>query len=200
MFGPLSFSEYARLVLLDTTARWVLVLHAALGIAAHLVLWTRRYLRGQWGKRRSVRRFAWIVLALQLAAFLAGNIMYPTYKVEVRAAYLENQSAVNNQANAQQNALGTIATREGTQATEAPATRELVRRAAAAARWFDIKEHWVALGLLASLALLLVLWRWDPQNDGLDIAPIVSALTWLTASTIWLGALVGLLTASWRAV
>lgn len=205
MFGPLSFSEYARPVLLDTTARWVLVLHTAFGVAAvgastHLVLWTRRYLRGQYGKRRAVRRFAWIVLALQLAAFVAGNVMYPTYKVEVRAAYLENQNAVSNQANAQQNALGTIAEREGTQAREAPATRDLVRRAAAAARWFDIKEHWVALGLLASLALLLILWRWDPQTDGLDIAPIVSALTWLTASTIWFGAIVGLLTASWRAV
>ena len=192
-------------MLLDTTARWLLVLHAAVGVAAvgastHLVLWTRRYLRGAYGKRRAVRRFAWIVLALQLAAFLAGNIMYPTYKVEVRAAYLENTETVTHQANAQEHELGTIAAREGSDRREAPATRELVRRAAAAARWFDIKEHWVALGLLASMALLLILWRWDPQADGLDIAPIVSALTWLTASTIWFGAIVGLLTASWRAV
>jgi len=76
----------------------------------------------------------------------------------------------------------------------------MVRRATEAARWFDIKEHWVALGLLASAALLLILWRWNPQEDGLDIAPIVSALTWLSAGTIWFAAIVGVLTASWRAV
>jgi hypothetical protein len=192
-------------VLLDTTARWLLVLHTALGVAAvgastHLVLWTRRYLRGQYGKRRAVRRFTWIVLALQLAAFVAGNVMYPTYKVEVRAAYLENQTAVSNQAAAQNKELSRIAEREGGQASQAPATRELVKRAAEAARWFDIKEHWIALGLLASFALLLIFSRWDPQTDGMTIAPIVSMLTWLTAGTIWFGAIVGLLTASWRAV
>jgi hypothetical protein len=192
-------------VLLDTTARWVLVLHTALGVAAvgaatHLVLWTRRYLRGQYGKRRAVRRFAWIVLALQLSAFIAGNIMYPTYKVEVRAAYLENQHAVSGNVTSQQRELDTIAAREGTTASEAPATRDMVRRAAEAARWFDIKEHWVALGILASMALLLILWRWNPQTDGTDIAPIVSVLTYLTAGTIWFGAIVGVLTASWRAV
>ena len=192
-------------MLLDTTARWLLVLHTALGVAAvgastHLVLWTRRYLRGQYGKRRAVRRFTWIVLALQLAAFVAGNVMYPTYKVEVRAAYLENQTAVSNQAAAQNKELSRIAEREGGQASQAPATRELVKRAAEAARWFDIKEHWIALGLLASFALLLIFSRWDPQTDGMTIAPIVSMLTWLTAGTIWFGAIVGLLTASWRAV
>ena len=192
-------------MLLDTTARWLLVLHTVLGVAAvgastHLVLWTRRYLRGQYGKRRAVRRFTWIVLALQLAAFVAGNVMYPTYKVEVRAAYLENQTAVSNQAAAQNKELSRIAEREGGQASQAPATRELVKRAAEAARWFDIKEHWIALGLLASFALLLIFSRWDPQTDGMTIAPIVSMLTWLTAGTIWFGAIVGLLTASWRAV
>ena len=81
-------------MLTDSAARWVLVLHTALGVGAvgaatHLVIWLRRYLRGQVGRRRSVVRFAWIVLVLQLSAFVAGNVMYPTYKVEVRAAYLE---------------------------------------------------------------------------------------------------------------
>ncbi|HUS32734.1 MAG TPA: hypothetical protein VMZ53_29740 [Kofleriaceae bacterium] len=192
-------------MLLDTTARWLLVLHTALGVTAvgastHLVLWTRRYLRGQYGKRRAVRRFAWIVLAFQLGAFVAGNIMYPTYKVEVRAAYLENQVAISGEAATHERELGKITAREGGQAYESPATREMVRRAAEAARWFDIKEHWVALGLLASAALLLILWRWNPQEDGLEIAPVVSALAWMAAGTIWFGAIVGVLTASWRAV
>ena len=63
---------------------------AAVGAATHLVLWSRGFVRGSFGRLRAARRFAWIVLALQLAAFAAGNVMYPTYKVEVRAAYLEN--------------------------------------------------------------------------------------------------------------
>ncbi|HTL38331.1 MAG TPA: hypothetical protein VL326_34610 [Kofleriaceae bacterium] len=192
-------------MLLDTTARWLLVLHTALGVVAvgtatHLVIWTRRYLRGAYGKRSAVRRFAWLVLAFQLAAFTAGNLMYPTYKVEVRAAYLENQSAITGEASVHERELSRIAAREGSPGYEAPATRDMVRRATEAARWFDIKEHWVALGLLASAALLLILWRWNPQEDGLDIAPIVSALTWLSAGTIWFAAIVGVLTASWRAV
>jgi len=192
-------------VLLDTTARWVLVLHTVLGMAAvgaatHLVIWTRRYLRGQYGRRRALVRFTWIVLALQLAAFVAGNVMYPTYKVEVRTAYLESQTAIAAEKAAHERELGTIAAREGTTANETPETRDMVRRAAEAARWFDIKEHWVALGLFASAALLLMLWRWNPKEHGMDIAPIVSVLAWMTAGTIWFGAIVGVLTASWRAV
>lgn len=192
-------------MLLDTTARWVLLLHTALGVTAvgastHLVIWMRRYLRGQYGRRAAVRRFAWLVLAFQLGAFIAGNVMYPTYKVEVRVAYLENQAAIGGEKAVHERELDRLVQREGGQPNEAPATQAMVRRAAAAARWFDIKEHWVALGILASMALLLILWRWSPKEDGLDIAPIVSVLTWLTAGTIWLGAIVGVLTASWRAV
>ena len=39
-----------------------------------------------------------------------------------------------------------------------------------------------------------------PGNDGTVIAPIVTTLAWLTAGTVWFGAIVGLLTAAWRAV
>lgn len=192
-------------MLLDTTARWLLVLHTALGVAAvgaatHLVLWLRRYLRGQYGKRRAVVRFTWIVFALQIGAFIAGNIMYPTYKVEVRAAYLENAKAVSANEAAHERDLAEIAAREGGRPSVGPATASMVKRAAAAARWFDIKEHWIALGMLASAALLLILSRWNPQDHGTVIAPIVTTLAWLTAGTVWFGAIVGLLTASWRAV
>ncbi|MGH9887843.1 MAG: hypothetical protein ACREBE_20085, partial [bacterium] len=70
-------------MLTEAAARWMLVLHTALGVAAvgaatHLVLWSRGFLRGSFGRLRAARRFAWIVLALQLAAFTAGNLMYPT--------------------------------------------------------------------------------------------------------------------------
>jgi len=183
----------------------MLVLHTALGVAAvgaatHLVLWSRGFLRGSFGRLRAARRFAWIVLALQLAAFAAGNVMYPTYKVEVRTAYLENREAIVAAQAAEQSQLERIAAREGTHAGQPTATAQLVRRAAQAARWFDVKEHWVALGLLASLGLVLALAFWDPKTAGRELAPVVFGLAVVIAATVWLGAIIGVLTASWRAV
>jgi hypothetical protein len=75
-----------------------------------------------------------------------------------------------------------------------------VRRGAAAARWFDVKEHWVALGTFVAAALLLLLALWDPLRDGTAIAPIVVALAGIVAGTVWLAAIIGVLTATWRAV
>jgi len=168
-----------------SAARWLLVLHTGLGVAAvaagtHLVIWLRRYLRGA-QSRRVVVKFAAIFVALQVAAFVAGNAMYPSYKVEVRTAYLENSQAV---------------------AADHPggATEELVRSAAQAARWFDVKEHWIALGLLASAAVLLILAFWDAERDGATFAPIVVGLATIACATVWLGAIIGVLTAAWRAV
>ena len=192
-------------MLTESAARWVLVLHTIVGVAAvgsatHLVLWLRKYVRGQSGKRRAVIRFAWLVLALQLAAFIAGNVMYPTYKVEVRSAYLENASAITAAEQAKARELEKIAAREGTEVHQPTATVELVKRAAQAARWFDVKEHWVALGLFVSVALILILWLWDPKGEGGVISPIVMSLAVVAAGTVWLGAIIGVLTASWRAV
>jgi hypothetical protein len=192
-------------VLTEAAARWMLVLHTALGVAAvgaatHLVLWSRGFLRGSFGRLRAARRFAWIVLALQLAAFAAGNVMYPTYKVEVRTAYLESREALAAAQAAQHSQLERVAEREGAHAGQPTATSALVRRAAQAARWFDVKEHWVALGILASLGLVLVLAFWDPRTAGRELAPIVFGLAVVIAGTLWLGAVIGVLTASWRAV
>ncbi len=192
-------------MLSESAARWLLVLHTALGVAAvgaatHLVLWLRRYVRGAAGRRRAVVRFAWLVLGLQLAAFACGNLMYPTYKVEVRTAYLENASAIVADAAARGKELARLAEREHAAPSVPAATPELVRRAAAAARWFDVKEHWVALGMFVAAALLLVLSLWDPERDGRAIAPIAVGLAAITAGTTWLAAIIGVLTAAWRAV
>jgi hypothetical protein len=192
-------------VLTESAARWLLVLHTALGVAAvgaatHLVLWLRRVLRGELGRLRAVRRFAWLVLVLQLAAFAAGNAMYPTYKVEVRAAYLENATAIVADQESHQRALERVATRDGARARAPTATGEIVRRAAAAARWFDVKEHWIALGILAALGLALVLGFWDPRRGGRELAPVILGLAAIVAATLWLGAVIGVMTASWRAV
>lgn len=192
-------------MLTEVAARWLLVLHTALGVAAvgaatHLVLWLRRLVRGELGRLRAVRRFAWLVLALQLAAFAAGNAMYPTYKVEVRAAYLENATAIVADQESHQRALERVATRDGARALAPTATGEIVRRAAAAARWFDVKEHWIALGILAGLGLVLVLGFWNPRTGGRELAPVILGLAVIVAATLWLGAVIGVLTASWRAV
>jgi hypothetical protein len=191
-------------VLTETAARWLLVLHTALGVAAvgaatHLVLWLRKERRGS-GAVRSVRRFAVITFLLQIGAFLAGNAMYPTYRVQVRAAYLENAAAVASDYTAREQAYAELAAREGTPAPQGAATAALVKRAAKAARWFDVKEHWIALGVITCAALLLVLMLWDPRRDGRAIQPVVTALAYLVAGTLWLGAVIGVLTASWRAV
>jgi hypothetical protein len=192
-------------VLSDSAARWLLVLHTALGVAAvgaatHLVIWLRGYLKGNYGRHRAVKRFAVISLVLHFIAFAAGNLMYPTYKVEVRAAYLENANAIIERAEVHQQELDKITDREKAPRVEQPATSEMVRRAAKAARWFDVKEHWIALGLIASLGLVLMLMLWDPRRDGGALSPIVLGLAVVIAGTVWLGAIVGVLTASYRAV
>jgi hypothetical protein len=192
-------------VLTENAARWLLVLHTALGVAAvgaatHLVIWLRRYVRGNYGKRRAVWRFALYSLILHVAAFAAGNIVYPTYRVEVRAGYLENAGVIVADQDVRARELDKIAAREGSPSRQLAPTNEVVKRAAKAARWFDVKEHWVALGMLASFALLLVLSFWDPKRDGPALASIVVGLSVVIAGTVWLGALVGVLTSAWRAV
>ncbi len=187
-----------------TAARILLVLHTALGVSAvaagtHLVIWLRRYLRGAAGRRRAVLKFAWIFFALQLCAFVAGNLMYPTYKVEVRTAYLENVPAFTAQEELHAKAVTNVEAKFG-QVLEAPATEDLVKRAAKAARFFDIKEHWIALGLFVSGGLLLLLVMWDPYRDGMALAPIAMGFAILACGTVWLGAIIGVLTAAWRAV
>ncbi|MEO8842858.1 MAG: hypothetical protein ABI591_14035 [Kofleriaceae bacterium] len=184
-------------------ARLLLVLHTAIGVAAvgagtHLVIWLRRYLRGS-GSRRAVLKFAWWFFGLQLAAFVLGSTMYPTYKVEVRAAYLENQTAVTSEQMTRDSALSELVAKQHGEPRKATTTADLVKRAAQAARWFDVKEHWIALGILMSAAVLLVLSFWKPEDSAV-LSPIVLTMATIAAGTTWLGAIIGVLTAAWRAV
>jgi hypothetical protein len=188
----------------DSVARWMLVAHAAIGVAAvgaatHLVIWLRRYVRGQFGLARAVRKFAAIALALHALAFVAGNVLYPSYKVGVRVAYLDNEAALVAQHARDTEELDRIASRLGVAAREHESIDQRVTRAARAARWFDIKEHWVALGLIASACLWLVLRVWHPRDGG-ALSPVVVGLAWVIAATVWLGAILGVMTSAWRAV
>lgn len=173
---------------------------AAVGAATHLVIWLRRYLRGKTGSRRGVLKFARLTLAFQVAGFVAGNAMYPTYKVEVRAAYLENPTALIEAHEARSSWAARVIASEGGQPRQASAMTGVVRRGAAAARWFDIKEHWVALGIIVSAALLLMLSRWPVDRQQSPLAPIALALAIICAATLWLAAIVGVLTTAWRAI
>jgi hypothetical protein len=183
----------------------MLVLHTALGAAAvaaatHLVVWLRSCLRGRHGRYRAVRKFAWIALALHAGAFVAGNVMYPTYRIEVRTAYLENPGAIAGERAARERELEKIARREGVPAPELMPASERARAAAQAARWFDVKEHWIALGLFASLGLVLLLAFWDPRTGTAALAPVALGLAVVIAGTVWIGAIIGVLTSAWRAV
>jgi hypothetical protein len=193
----------------ETAARWLLVLHTAVGVAAvgaatHLVLWLREYRHGQFGRHRAVKRFAWLAFALSLGGFALGNAMYPTYRVEVRAAYLENSVAVAAATDAHQTAVAAAEARERgippAAIVASSASSDTVHRAAAQARWFDVKEHWIALGLMVSAALVLILSLWDPRTGGTALVPAVFGMAVVAAGTLWIAAIIGVMTASFRAI
>jgi hypothetical protein len=199
-------------ILEASAARWLLVLHTALGVAAvaastHLCVWLARYLRGAAGRRRAVRRFAVIALALQAAAFAAGNLAYPTYKTRVRAEYLDSPDTINADAEARVRRTAAVRARvlgEPPRVLDDGAVaREIAGLAGGAdrmARWFDSKEHWVALGLALALAIAAVLRAWDPERDGRAPAPFVMMAALGACATLWYAAVVGVLTATWRAI
>ena len=196
--------DHARLLLLLHTALAV----AAVGASTHLVLWLRKVRRGQHGRLAAARRFAWIAAALHLGAFVAGNLMDPAYKVQVKVAYLQDPDAVVDDATARANAVATAVRRYHDEHARPPTEGELDRATAGlpnaamrASRWFDAKEHWVALGLPLAFGLALLLPAWRPEPDeGAAISGFVYLLAIAAAFTLWFGAIVGVITASWRAV
>lgn len=174
---------------LEAQARFLLILHAILGAATvaastHLAIWLRGYLRGKPQRKRAVKRFAWISLVLFALTFVVGNLGYPIYKVRVRTGYLENPPAVE----------------AAMMGAEPSAVQARYDRTANIARWFDVKEHWVSLGLMLTLACLLILRRWEPVGEAAAIAPLVVGMAVTAAATAWLAGIVGLVTSSYRAL
>lgn len=209
------------MVFAEDYARWLLVAHAVLGVAlvastTHLVVWLRRFPSGKFHRIFAVRRFARISLGLYLINFLVGNLLYPTYKVDVRVGYLEDGSAVTREWQERREADRVTVeryrqTRElypGTPSAElpdpAPAVDEpppVARTTAKVARWFDVKEHWVALGLLLSLAAAGILHAWNPvKNPSRAVGGMTFGLAFGAAAACWIGAIVGLVVSSFRAV
>jgi hypothetical protein len=209
------------MIFLEEYARWLLVLHTTTAVAlvassTHLVVWMRGYMREKCSRHRSVRKFAYITLAMFVLAFALGNLVYPTYKARVRMEYLENPTAVAADSAARAQVAAQVreryerakALREGVPVERveaigiAPSAPDpsFPRETAKIARWFDVKEHWVALGLMLSAACALIVTFWDPGKTGAEIAPVVFGLAIGACATTWLGAIIGVLTASYRAV
>jgi heme A synthase len=200
-------------ILSEDAARWMLVLHTAVSVATvasltHLVVWMWPYRKGDMRKHTAVRKFALISLALFATNFVVGNLIYPTYRTRVRAEYLDAPDQVVDDATRRAEAHARATERNGV--TEpAPSDPRLERAAKRraedalrAARWFDVKEHWVAMGLALTAAVTLILFAWRPRDEpgSSVIAPYVLLLACAAAATVWIGAVIGVLTAAWRAI
>lgn len=200
------------MVFAEASARLILVLHtiasvACVGAATHLVLWLRPYRRGSFPRARAVRRFAWLSVALYAAAFIGGNLIYPTYKVRVRAQYLEDPSAVTRDAARQKEAARRVERLFGApqpmapeEPALAPPTEKPAQTTAKIARWFDTKEHWVALGFALALAVAFMLAAWKPTQETKALGPVVFWLAFSSAASAWFAAIVGVVVSSFRAV
>jgi hypothetical protein len=187
---------------LEGSARALLLLHAVVGattvaVTTHLFVWVRKWLRGTRGTT-AVRWLAGAGLALYATQFTLGNLIYPVYKVRVRAELLELPSAAVADAEARQRADELVRQRAG---APPPPPAELRGTGPRYARLFDVKEHIAAIGLpLAALALLLVRVR-RPEDE--PSAAERGLLLWTTgcaAACSWFAGLVGLAVSAARAV
>lgn len=197
---------------LEDQARLVTIVHAILGgalvaVTTHLVVWMRGYRRGHFERHRGVRRLALIAALLYVASFAFGNLLYPTYKIKVRGEFLDSGTGVVGDYRERRSAQRRF--REHHYSEQSPArpaidnsgtADRLPLSTARVARWFDVKEHCVALAMLLAIALATILWVWDPRRHPGAICPIIMAMAVVTASTAWFAAVVGLVTTSYRSV
>ncbi len=202
--------RYAGDVLEADSARWLLVLHgivaaAAVAATTHWCVWLWPFVRGRFTRVHATRRFGIIAMSLYLAATLGGMLIYPTYKGRVKLEFLTSSRMVLDDAAARMEAAEEVRARA---AGEPPreldpsavlrATRHAPEQAEKIARWFDVKEHWVALGLLLGLGAMVALLAWDPKRDGRGPLPFVVLGAFSTCTVTWLAAVIGLLTAATR--
>ena len=185
------------MLFLESLARPILIGHAIaaavlVGATTHHLLWCRHYLFGRYGQVKAERRFATICAIAFVATFIAGNLLYPTYKVRVRAEYFDNPAAISDEVKLRVQQHATI----GVAPTPAP---PLVASLSPVARLFDIKEHWVAIGCAASVALWILSRKLHPKDDA-RVLPLYVGLSAVQCGTAWFGAVVGLVTASFRSV
>ena len=183
------------MLFLERWARALLVLHAisaAVLVASttHHVVWLRGYFRGEFTRYKGERRFALIAACAFVSTFLLGNLLYPTYKVRVRAEFFDNPAAVADELRLRE-AQNKLTSASPAQLTPPPLSP--------ISRLFDIKEHWVALGCFASLLVLLLSRLAHPREQPSALV-LYLGLALFACATTWWGAIVGLITASFRSV
>lgn len=189
------------MVVLETHARLLLIVHAVLGaatvaVATHLALWLRKAVRGT-PRTAGIRWFGLILLLFFAGEFAVGNLLYPTYKVRVRAAYFDLPGAASDAIRLERQHRQALAETlgRGDEAIGQLSTPRLGR----IARLFDIKEHLVALALPLVLGAWLLSRRWKPDDDPRSLR-LLYGFAIAVAGVTWFAALVGIVTASYRAV
>ena len=221
----LLFEEHAAMLLIAHTFFAL----ATVALSTHLVSWLRHFLRGRFEKRQRTVRFAVLSASAYAITMLLGMALYPTYKIRVRAEYLDNPSRIHRaveatsksqiltrarneelrryrsgqgpETSAISEALATV-TPEADQEAVAALAESKVVRGIKLIRWFDVKEHWALLGLLLSLAVCGILLSWKPNKDkgSKSIAKAVTALALGAACISWAAAIIGISTAAARSV
>ena len=86
--APIVFYAFRRLLL---------VLHAGgsivlIGAATHHALQMRHYLRGRYGREKLEKLYAKVVSVAYALTFALGALLYPSYRVHVRAFYLDGHA------------------------------------------------------------------------------------------------------------
>jgi hypothetical protein len=56
------------------------------------------------------------------------------------------------------------------------------------------------MGLPLAVGCMILLLVWDPRRDGSGPATPIFLLALGAAATLWLGAIIGVITSSWRAI
>jgi len=153
---------------------------------------------------------------------LLGLALYPTYRVRVRAEYLQNPSAISRVTeegarasrlsarrneesrrfrNGETTALAPLAKMSAQERQSVSYLAEQrIARGAKLVRWFDVKEHWSALGLLLAFALvLLTTIRPDPPLEK-NYVRTMMGLALFAAAIAWSAALIGILLSAARSV
>jgi hypothetical protein len=86
-------------VLLYGARRLLLLLHAAgsivlLGAATHHALQMRHYIGGRFGRVALEKTYAKVTSVAYAVTFAVGALLYPTYRVHVRACWLDRHAPV----------------------------------------------------------------------------------------------------------
>ena len=146
---------------LHASARAFLLVHAVVGFAAvgaatHLATYSVGIARGREPWRGRARLFGLLVPALFLAAFVVGLMLYPAWRIDVRAAVLDARSPATSAAFELKEHLAAL-------------TLPFLGGAAALALWPRTREtRWMAATLAVAAATLI----WTVALVGLYVAAV----------------------------